>query len=745
MWPKSFFTTDAANTRLRKVRPSCTRFTRTVVALLLVASTSLIMLSGIGYARPEPPGVINGPVHVQDDGGTAEMAVEWITDWPGTADDRANWYYSANNLYNELLNRGWIGRFNWGNTNAWERDFKAAAYGGNGDIDTVDLALIGTHGTSAYDPKWHKNLSAVYFSSNNDDWFLSPGEAYRYYGTNDLEWLAFDSCSVLRNDSMWYWHETFNGLHLMLGFANTMYVVYPGDGGVWGDQMRYKGWWHPAKTVTQAWFTAVSNQQPSGVLARVLAEELNNYNDYIWGEGYVSPDYANNGGYWYWDHWSGTPAPLQLTAAAPISLPVYSIVPRTVVTSYVQQIGAVFDLTDTSKIHQDGSTFYMVDAEAPQPPSPPPTLGANAVVSPTKLLQVDVASGGYFFQALNELWTNPEMTHTLPASDREAAAIVGNFINGQGGRLPGISLYDPQIPPTVHLEGPSTGLLTTSVSIAATGPTSPANYSLSYARTLNGGGQQLSVVGPGARQNFFIGDNGNIIGLKGGWREWQMAQTGLGVQSTTAVTVPIKTSDQAWADFIADPHIAVAQPPAANLYITETKPIPTLAYYEQPSNITQTELIPVWVFVADLYTSTATSQVQVQSTQAVSVLVASDVSIYVPASAAPAAIVQANIISPTAGLKVMPGTSLILNGTASGGTAPYTYKWSSSVWSSGVGGDLGTGAMVNSPGLSSDLHGSSLQPNVITLRVSDANGQEATDTVEVMVLLQVYLPVVIRE
>jgi hypothetical protein len=251
---------------------------------LAVSRTSLASERRQAAAAPETPAA------PEDDGGTAEVGIEWITDWPGTADDRANWYYSANNFYNELGSAGWVKRFNYGNTNAWEKDFKAAMYGGINDyvIDSVDIAMIGTHGSSAYDSRYGTTLSSVYFSSNHDDWHLSPGEAYRAYGNTDLEWLAFDSCSVLRDDSMYYWHETFDGLHLMAGFANTMYVVYPGDGGVWADQMRQKGWWifgHGAKTVTQAWFTAVEDQQPSGVRARVLAEALDNYNDYIWGQG----------------------------------------------------------------------------------------------------------------------------------------------------------------------------------------------------------------------------------------------------------------------------------------------------------------------------------------------------------------------------------------------------------------------------------------------------------------------------
>lgn len=696
---------------------------RAAVTAMLLAVMVLVPQAGVSLAQTglqDQPGGSAAPESIDAAG---SMGVEWITDWPGTGDDRANWYYSANNLYNELKNNaGWYGAFNWGQTNAWERDFKAAAYGGNGLVDSVDLALIGTHGTSATDPKWGTYLSAVYFSSNNDDWYLSPGEAYRRYGSNNLEWLAFDSCSVLRDDSMAYWHEAFNGLHLMLGFANTMYVVYPGDGGVWGDQMQKKGWWifgHGAKTVTQAWFTAVEDQQPSGVRGRVLAEELNSYNDYIWGQGYVSPDYPNNGGFWYWDHVSGTPEPLQLTVV-PTSLPIYLVAPRMVDEGYVMNIGNAFGLSGPILAAPDGSAFYMAGG-----------------ISDTLQLRVDALSGGFLFQNLAELWNHPEMSRTLPAADI-VPRLAFDFL-AQHDNLPGAFGFDPNIQPTLELEGP-VNMAAATAGNQVLGDLQPLNFAVSYARTLDiGGGQRISVVGPGSRQNLYFGDGSVLIGMKGGWRDVQRAGIGASLEAAEAITVSIKTAEEAWADFLADPSIAVAQPPLAVSYDMTGKPDPTLAYYEQSLSGSQTQLIPVWIFVADLYDGTTPGTAQGLATNQTEGLVATDVKIYVPAAVDPSALPTASITSPAPGTVVRPGESLDLAGTASGGTAPYSFQWSSS-----ADGILGTGSTLTIPGLQPDEHGSQAQPNTITLLVVDADGLTATDSVDVTVLLRVYLPLVSR-
>ncbi len=683
-----------------------------MIPLLIAGGTSLAQESGPPGSRSEAP---RAPTAILDDGGTPEVGVEWITDWPGTADDRANWYYSANNLYNELGSAGWVKRFNYGNTNAWERDFKAAMYGGINDyvIDSVDLAMIGTHGSSAWDPRYGIVLSSVYFSSNNDDWQLSPGEAYRAYGNNDLEWLAFDSCSVLRNDSMWYWYNTFDGLHLMAGFANTMYVVYPGDGGVWGDQMQKKGWWifgHGAKTVTQAWFSAVEDQQPSGVRARVLAETLDSYNDYIWGQGYVSPDYPNNGAYWYWDHVAGTPPPLQLNQPAPITeLPALQIVTRTVDQEYVMNIGSAFGLTSTILTSPDGKSMFMVGG-----------------MEDEKQLRVDVVSGGFLYQDLGELWTHPEISRTLPNSEPEARRYADNFLS-QHKNIPGSFFYDQQIPPTVELEGAAEGMVP---GIEATRAFTATDYAIHYARTFDiGGGTRLSIVGPGSRQNLYVGDGNMVIGFKGGWREVQLAPG--------KAMIPIISDTEAWNNFMADPNIALAKLPAATVYDRTGKPEPTLGYYEQPLTMGQQQLIPVWIFVADLFTDVTVPPTVTLESPTVLGLVVSDAFIYVPAAADPTTLPVAAITEPTAGLVIAAGQTVDLSGMASGGTPPYSYQWTSS-----RDGILGNGDTLTNVPLTGDVHSSHLAPNQITLEVIDANGLQASATVDVLVLPPLYLPTI---
>jgi len=86
------------------------------------------------------------------------------------------------------------------------------------------------------------------------------------------------------------------------------------------------------------------------------------------------------------------------------------------------------------------------------------------------------------------------------------------------------------------------------------------------------------------------------------------------------------------------------------------------------------------------------------------------------------------------------GQSVPLEGMVSGGKAPYTYLWTSS-----VDGELGVELTLTSPALHTDVGKGVLTANKLTLLVVDANGLNATATVDVLVRAAVYLPLSLKQ
>ena len=218
---------------------------------------------------------------------------------------------------------------------------------------------------------------------------------------------------------------------------------------------------------------------------------------------------------------------------------------------------------------------------------------------------------------------------------------------------------------------------------------------------------------------------GEVIGLKSGYVPLQIDQQ--------REVVPILTAEEAWQAFLADPTVAVAQPPTADLYSLTATP-PTLAYYQQPTTESQQELIPVWVFEADLYVQTEDERA------ADDMQIADNALIYIQAEETPDAQLVATIDAPAPGQTLMPWQTVDLAGSAAGGLAPYSFEWSSE-----VNGTLGQGEALSGVSLSADTRAASFGTNLITLTVTDANGLTATATVEVSVLVGNYLPAVRRE
>jgi hypothetical protein len=692
-----------------------------VMAILSTLSGSLMLAQ---VPEPPPPDRDDSPVGPLGwgDDGIKEVGVEWVANFTSCpANNLPNCTQpECMKLYNKLVGAGWTGKFHWGNNSAFETDFKRSAAGGfeNYYVDNVDLALFCSHGSGAWDTFWSKNLSSLYFGYPHYDCHLTPGEAYHAYGDKDLEWLAFFACSVLSDGgpapyyNRGYWASTMDGLHLILSMKTTMYCSSQ-IGEKWADYMlgrKFLWWWiRPPYRIHQAWFEAVDDTQPGGVCARVLAEVQNNYNDHLHGKGYVSPDPVHNSIYWYWDHCSCTPPPLQLDQEVLNqieTLPVYEVKDREVNEQYVLEIASAFDISGT--VHTDGEYYFMVD-----------TTGVE-----TYTLQVDTASGGYKYRNQSDLWASPVETPTLP-TEGEALRIGDQFFRGPGESLPGAAYHTGDtLIMTEELVEVQMDTLKGGIIMEQELSRIPVNLSLSYGRVIEAGvgvrttsGKleptqvTLSVVGPGARTKMYLGDQGEMLGVQGGSRDVQ----------TTVADVTVIDADEAWNMYLADPTIAMNSIPW--VYDVVSKTAETLGYYEQPQFQSQTELIPTWIFSATFYAGGET--------------LAEGVAVYIPA-AADYLPPEVSIESPTAGAEFETGELVSFSGSVvQYGKPPFTYEWYSS-----YDGFLGSGQTITAP-LTTEVR-TGIISHTISLQVTDANGQEGADSTMVFVKTAIHLPLVLR-
>jgi hypothetical protein len=686
-----------------------------ILAMLFV----LVVHWGLAQKQGSSPAQVDSPQGSQGwgDDGIKEVGVEWINDFPGTADDRSHWDESCDGLYYGLTSVGWTGRFRWTDWSAYETDFKLASKGGseNSYVDNVDIAMLCTHGSGAYDSFWSKNLSSVYFGSSHTDHDLSPGDAYRAYGDKDLEFLAFDSCSVLSDGgpapyyNRGYWSTVMNGLHLLLGFKNTMYVWAPGDGLLWGIYMKGFGWFMPPATVTQAWFQAVDYVQPTVTCARVLAETPSNFNEYLHGYGYVGPDPVVDGYYYYWDHCSTGAKQLELnhveSSQQLLAVPVFQVVNRQVNEDYVlNQIAPAFNLSGT--LGMDDMFFYLTDTSK----------------GFTRTLQVDRATGGYNFRNWSSLWVTPGFTPTLPSGEMANRDAYLFFSQTPGEGLPGSEYRNSYLYNTEDLVG--VHFMDGDNAVEQEISRLPVNGMLTYdrklvAQSLTAAGLQKAefmVVGPGGRLKLYFGDgNNNIVGVMGGSRDVEVPPS--------KAMVDVIPAQEAWAMYLADPKIAIPEVPWAASYISYTAA--ELGYYEMPYIVPQSELIPVWIFNANFYSPDKA-------------LLAENVPVYVPA-ALEYMPPEVTITTPISGTLFAPGEPIHFIGTVEGGKPPYQYKWNSS-----EDGVLGS-ALDIMAGLTGAAKGNEIFYHAIKLEVTDANGQIGSATILVKVMLPVYLPPIFKK
>jgi hypothetical protein len=426
--------------------------------------------------------------HSSGDDGKREVGVEWINTFPGwPSGNRDAWDDSCDGLYGTLFLAGFQPGFHYTENQAWETDWKSASNGGseNTYADSVDIAMLCSHGARAVDNNGDGKLrtSVMFSQPYHDDRDISPGDALSSFGDGDLEWLAFDSCAVLDKQAhvkptdppaptgnLNAWFKTFNGLHLMLGFKNDMSVIQPGDGLLWGIYMTGmpgpEGWTLYPASVLQSWFWAVDYVQPSGVTARVVGEVKDNFNDHLWGYGYVSPDPVHNGKFYYWTHGSQNSSGLkqaQSTTAPITTMPILQVVPRTVDLAYVSAIANAVGISGT--IGTNGR-FYAVS-------NPTGTLS----------LLVDIPSGGFAFHNLAKLGVPPTTTLVLPSWD-QAFTIANTFFQGRGAGLPGVANRGQSVYGVDDITAEDV-VSTSAQMVEQTTEVTPTNATVTYGRTIS--------------------------------------------------------------------------------------------------------------------------------------------------------------------------------------------------------------------------------------------------------------------
>jgi Family of unknown function (DUF6345) len=155
----------------------------------------------------------------------AEVGVEWINNFPDPCDQNELHYCdeTSEGFLAGMLSRGHAANFNWGNANAWERDFRDPAFGGddNNWIDSVDFAHFSSHGSTN-----DSNVFRGNFGVENDACRWRSDQAR--FGNTDLEYLCIDACNSLEltRDVIAVWQNAFHGLRMILAFTDLVSDSY---------------------------------------------------------------------------------------------------------------------------------------------------------------------------------------------------------------------------------------------------------------------------------------------------------------------------------------------------------------------------------------------------------------------------------------------------------------------------------------------------------------------------------------
>jgi hypothetical protein len=555
----------------------------------------------------------------------------------------------------------------WGNSNAWEEDFKRTDMGGTNSIwvDASDLVYFSGHGTTATDAYWGSTRQALLFAdTSHDDSTCVPGEAHDAWGDSnagEMEWMCFSACETMIDRD--YWAATMYGLHLICGWKTVMLDVDMGTD--FGRYLNGTSIFDPAKKVKTAWFDAAEATHGSGYTALVVGETSAMGDDYVWGEGSVSSDPTHNAYYTYWTYNTAFSASDQ-SAAAPEDSPapppshpmvfpahgpngvslvidqallggadgqtqmrVFNVVPVNVDNAYVQNIANT--LCASSQLLCGADIGPEEDQAA-----------VNAIDGAVEL-RVRTGTGAVHLENTDRWLFWQTAAPELPAADA-AVQMANNLLETWDLRPPGAQLdgidYAVQ-GERVYVNGDWQDVPETSF---------PTAIRVRYRRQL-GPPPGMPVHGAGGSLTLAFGNNGEFQRLfRGAWRS---------VTPGALVDVlPVQAVLDRLAESGADATINGITPVAYAIQINSV----SLGYYEPGSSVDLNALRPVYRLDATI-TETPPGQDPVVQTA---------YPIYMWADVQPP---RAQILAPEDGSCVAPGSQVCFQGTATDGVPPYVFRW----------------------------------------------------------------------
>ena len=573
-------------------------------------SLMLILLGASGVLAQGPEGEGSGG---KDDGpsagevGTAgwagawdrEVGVEYVANYPYCCrNGNCGWSVcdlpcAANNawgFYNTL--RGyWPARactvghcFIWGNANAWEQDFKRHALGGtnNNWVDDVDIVFYEGHGNPSlftFETPWGHGT--------HDDSYLTYNDAYQAWGDNDLEWIALLSCSVLADSHEGDWSWAMNNLHLLMGFKTTAYDVC-------GFGQRFAQKIVAGYSIKNAWFIACDQKQPSGVVAKVLAEEYHHFYDSWY---YQYPDHPADATYWRaWKSCGSSQPPLQVNP---------------------QQVGGVMPVFTTPALSLDEQQAeWSTLTRAFKVPTQTVSLLQEGdywvSISGTQELEMDTNGLFYYIDHSNLFSpTTSSQVHILTAED--AKDIADQFLT-DSDLMPGDAKHSETT--TVNLEGMQAPgrALGQSLGPAQVLTETITDYQVVYSRILTYTTtvvqgdttvqqvNEFSVVGPGSKLKVYVsptggqatvatnGGPGAVVGAQGGWRSITETVT---VQEVEPI-LPYEPQIVHLFDEL-EPQVALEHVPFQAADASKEVLTYTLGYWEESTGQGQDKLYPAYI------------------------------------------------------------------------------------------------------------------------------------------------------